>query len=124
METVESCSCIPGSVVHDVCNYAIPSNKKKPDEVLLHIGTNKIPEAESASHIAGKTVDLAMFIEKESPLTKVTISSLINRNDNEAFKLKIGETNKILKGFATQQSWNFVDHKIINDSCLTMVVYT
>lgn len=110
--------CFPGSSVDDMCHYAIPTIKKKPDKVILHVGTNNIPEAESARHIAEKIVDLATFIEKESPHTKVTISSLITRKDSEAFKPKIEETNKILKSFATQRSWNFIDHKTINDSCL------
>ena len=110
--------CFPGSSVDDMCHYAIPTIKKKPDEVILHVGTNNITEADSARHIAEKIVDLATFIEKESPQTKVTISSLITRKDSEAFKPKIEETNKILKSFATQRSWNFIDHKNINDSCL------
>jgi len=96
--------CFPGSSVDDMCHYAIPTIKKKPDEVILHVGTNNIPEADSARHIAEKIVDLATFIEKESPQTKVTISSLITRKDSEAFKPKIEETNKILKSFATQRS--------------------
>lgn len=102
--------CFPGSSVDDMCHYAIPTIKKKPDEVILHVGTNNIPEADSARHIAEKIVDLATFIEKESPQTKVTISSLITRKDSEAFKPKIEETNKILK--------SFIDHKNINDPCL------
>ena len=59
--------CFPGSLVDDMCHYTIPTIKKKPDEVILHIGTNNIPEADSARHIAEKIVDLATFIEKESP---------------------------------------------------------
>jgi len=116
--------CFPGSSVDDMCHYAIPTIKKKPDKVILHVGTNNIPEADSARHIAEKIVDLATFIEKESPRTKVTISTLITRKDSEAFKPKIEETNKILKGFATQRSWNFIDHKILMIHALTMVVYT
>ena len=110
--------CVPGSSGDDMCHYAIPTIKKKPDEVILHVGTNNIPEADSARHIAEKIADLATFIEKESPQTKVTISSLITRKDSEAFKPKIEETNKILKSFATQRSWNLIDHENINDSCL------
>jgi len=80
--------------------------------------SESLAPSDSARHIAEKIVDLATFIEKESPQTKVTISSLISRKDSEAFKPKIEETNKILRSFATQRSWNFIDHKNINDPCL------
>ena len=45
---------------------------------------------------------------------KVTISNIISRADNEELNKKVTESNKILKSFAKDRNWGFVDNSKIS----------
>ena len=102
----------PGATVNDMSHYIKPSLERKPDEIILHVGTNDIKFKE-AREIAEKVVDLGREIQNESPDTKVTISSIINRSD-DSLNSKIKEVNKIVAKFAKQNHWTFLSNANIN----------
>ncbi len=70
--------------------------RTNPDNVILHIGTNDIRSKE-APVIVDQLVELCDQIKKSNPKTKVSISEIIKRDDNEVFQTKVDEVNKLLK---------------------------
>mgnify|MGYP001794596732 CR=1 FL=1 len=97
-----------GATVNDMSHYIKPSVGRKPDEIILHVGTNDIKFKE-AREIAEKIVDLGREIQDESPDTKVTISSIIERSD-DSLNVKIREVNKIIAKFAKQNHWSLLSN--------------
>ena len=80
--------------VENMNDYIMPSLRKKPDEMILHVGTINI-KYDDPQEIAEKIVQLATTIQHHSSSTKVTISSLIIRDDAN-LNLKINEVNRIV----------------------------
>ena len=112
----------PGATVEDMSDYVMPSLRRKPTEVILHVGTNDIKTSEPRE-IAEGIVDLGLKIQNHSPDSNVTISSLILRAD-ENLDCKINEVNRIV---AKQYAWRTISHSNIkrehlNDSGLHLNV--
>ena len=70
----------PGATVEDMSDYIMPSLRRNPEEVILHVGTNNLKSSEPRE-IAEGIVNLGLKIQNHSPECKVTISSLISRSD-------------------------------------------
>ena len=64
-----------GAKCKDMKHYIMPTLEKKPDEIILHVGTNDL-KSSSAKTIVKDIVVLKDFVGKVSPFTKVTISEL------------------------------------------------
>ena len=82
--------------------------KKKPDCVILHVGTNNAPDMAS-NEILDELLSLKHRLEKECPSTKVIISSLTTRTDNGKAALTIRNFNTHLR----QLDVEIVDNKNI-----------
>ena len=65
----------PGSKVDDMKDYIKPSIKCKPNNLILHVGTNNLKLNELIV-IAEEIVKMCETIAHESPHTKVAISQL------------------------------------------------
>ena len=72
-----------------------------PDEIVIHIGTNGL-KTKSARNTAEGIIDLAQWVESSLTATKISISEMTIRNDQEKLRNKVTETNKILKKFCNQ----------------------
>ena len=59
--------------VDDMCDFVKFFIRCKLDEIFLHIETNKLND---------KIIDLARFIEQESPSSKLAVQSLVVRKDD------------------------------------------
>ena len=77
-----------GAKCKDMKHYIMRTLEKKPDEIILHVGTNDL-KTSSAKTIVKDIVALTDFVVKASPSTKVTISELIMRTDDDALNHKI-----------------------------------
>ena len=64
-----------GAKCKDMKHYIMPTLEKKPDEIILHVGTNDL-KSSSAKTIVKDIVVPKDFVGKASPFTKVTISEL------------------------------------------------
>jgi len=91
-------------------HYVKPTVEGRPDEVIIHCGTYW----EGARKVAERIVDLAHHIANDC--NKVTISSLTPRSDS--MNSRVIETNRILKQFANQNDWDFVDNSNITNAHL------
>ncbi len=89
-------------------DYIKPLPGKKPDEIILHVGTNDIKD----NSIKGTQV-------KESLLrTNVCISGIITRKDKSNIQEKINTVNDILKRVSDQNKWTYIDNTNLDYTCL------
>jgi len=106
----------PGATVEDMSDYIMPSLRRKPEEVILHVGTNNLKLSEPRE-IAEGIVNLGLKIQNHSPDCKITISSLISRSD-QTLNGKIKDVNKIVNQFAKQHAWRTIPHSNIKSEHL------
>ena len=89
----------PRASVEDMFDYIKPTMKHRPEEIILHVGTNDLKNSDSRK-VAERIFDLGNFIEAESSNTKVTISNLLPTTDDPALNSKANQVNKIPRTFA------------------------
>ena len=106
----------PGATVEDMSDYIMPSLRRKPEEVILHVGTNNLKFSEPRE-IAEGIVNLGLKIQNHSPDCKITISSLISRSD-QTLNGKIKDVSKIVNQFAKQHAWRTIPHSNIKNEHL------
>ena len=102
----------PGCTSKDMKDHIQPLLRRNPQEIILHVGTNSIRSSESAQACADEIADLAALVNSNS--TKVTISSLLPRSDDEDLGDIIKEVNEIIGKLCQQNKWSFIDHQNIN----------
>ena len=107
----------PGATVGDMKHYLQPSLQLKPSEIVLHVGTNDLKD-HSSRVVAEQIVDLGNLISSSSPATKVTISALTQRYDEECLGKKVTDCNKVIKSFCNQNGWGFIKHPNIDETCV------
>ena len=106
----------PGATVEDMSDYIMPSLRRKPEEVILHVGTNNLKSSEPRD-IAEGIINLGLKIQNHSPDCKITISSLISRSD-QTLNGKIKDVNKIVNQLAKQHAWRTIPHSNIKNEHL------
>lgn len=109
-KTRVSVKSFAGSTVKDMQHYLVPTLLKKPKHVILHVGTNDLPSGKATEIIKG-IKSLSCLIQKSCPEAKVTVSSLIVRNDDKA--TKVTELNALLEAYCTKTQINFLDNRNI-----------
>ena len=90
-----------------------PCLKRKPDEIILHVGTNDLKEGKCLIDVAKRVLKVCNIIKKESPETQVVISELITRSDSSDLKDQVKEVNKNLFTICDQNCWSYIRHKNI-----------
>lgn len=108
----------PGATTADMKHYLQPSLEAKPKAIVLHVRTNDLKNSSSGRNVAEKIVDLGNVIAANSPDTKLTISAITQRFDEDSLKKKITDCNKVLRTFCNQHGWSFVEHPNIDETCL------
>lgn len=99
-------------------DYLRPLIKRKPEHLILHVGTNDIGDGESLHSVAERIVDVATKTLQHSPSTGVAISTLLTRSDKCNLDDKILETNNILKSLCSTNGLVLIEHPLINATCL------
>ena len=103
-----------GATVDDMHDYLKPLLRKKPDNIILHIGTNDSLN-KSAKDIMEEIINLVEFIESELPTVNLCISCPVMRIDNM-------RANKVLRdlSFLITSSFrsNIIIHDKFNGTCL------
>ena len=76
----------PGAKIKDMYHYVIPLVEKKPENIILHLGTNDAPY-KSDTDILKDLIELKDFILEKSPSCKrITLSTPTVRTDRENAK--------------------------------------
>ena len=86
----------PGATSEDLINYIKPVARRKPDIVVLHIGTNDLTNGINTQEKLQEVVDA---LQRESTETKITLSSVVTRSDKSNMQLKVSTLNASLKAF-------------------------
>ena len=103
----------PGACVDDMFDYLLPLLKKRPTNIVLHIGSNDAA-FKSANDIANEIRSLKAFIEKLVPGVKLFLSCPIIRLDNN----KANNTLLKLATLFKHMESNIITNDNIDASCL------
>ncbi|CAB3984346.1 Scavenger receptor cysteine-rich type 1 M130, partial [Paramuricea clavata] len=82
--------CFPGATVGDMSDYIKPVLRRKPDTVILHVGTNNATYKE-ASEIVNDIDKLCQEVKEIDPNVEIILSELTNREDNAKAKTTVQE---------------------------------
>ena len=106
-----------GAKVEDLEDYIKPVLRRRPDNIIIHAGTNNITK-DSPQEITTKIAHLVDTVKKQEPLVSITISSIIKRNDKPALNRQIISTNKLLEKLCSSRAIDFIDNDNIHLNCL------
>ena len=106
-----------GATSIDMIDFVKPIIAKKPDALLLHIGTNDL----SKNIInTGENIQVIIdFIKESSPETEVILSNICYRADKTSYREMQNERNKEIFEVANANNLRLIDNHNIDDSCLT-----
>ena len=107
----------PGATVEDMNDFINPLIRKKPDKMILHVGTNNL-KSSSPKVVAESILKLVTRIKEASPNTAVGISALLVRNDNHELAVKVNLVNNILRGYSINANISYLGNANINSSHL------
>ena len=106
-----------GANIKDMHSYAKPTIDRKPNLILLHIGTNDLAQRrnedeKSADQIAQEIIELASEMRVNN--TEVVIAGIVPRGDDLETKRK--RVNLILAGLCSENDYAFIEHTNIDAS--------
>ena len=104
-----------GATIRDMHTYAIPTIEKKPNFIILNVGTNDLPsrrgdEEKSEVQIADEMIKLANKIKENN--IDVIISSLVAQGDGYEEKRK--KDNFILADLCSVNDYLSIEHESID----------
>ena len=101
-----------GATIDDMKDYINPSIKRKPDNIILHCGTNNLSKGKSVEDTANEIIDLALSIKTSE--NEVVISSIISRADNDDYNKKLSSINNILLRLCKKNDLFYIDNRNID----------
>ena len=104
-------SSFPGCTTNDMADHIKPIVRRKPDSIIIHVGTNSLRNSNSSREFADEIVDIGRMVDHEG--ISVAISSLTARADDNELDKRVKEVNKILKKVCHENKWGFIDHNNI-----------
>ena len=106
----------PGATTIDICDYIKPELRQKLDVVIVHCGTNDIP---NNINTVKKIKKLVKEIEENNHenIPQVVISSIIKRYDQD-YNEEIQSINDKLQRFCTSKGLSFNFNNNTDKSCL------
>ena len=102
----------PGGTSEKILEKLNDINKKKPEDLIFHAGTNDIT---INVNISTNVKKLFNHFSKQSPSTSIEFSSIINRKDKTNIQKTLTDTNTRLKNFCIQKGINFIDNSGIKE---------
>ena len=103
-----------GAKISAIKHHIKPCLDKKPTQVILHVGTNDLPEKHPSKIVDG-IAEICDIIQTDSPTTEIVISEVILRTDRAEYKQKIGETNTLLASFCESRNLYIIKHNNIGE---------
>ena len=102
----------PGAVIDDMYHYLTPLLKKKPSNIILHIGSNDAPY-KTVDEIENDLSKLTDYIQKILPSVKIFLSSPTVRTDNIQANMVLRQLYNKLKDLP-----NIILNENVDISCL------
>ena len=109
--------CFAGATVVDMSEYIKPVLRRKPDNIVLHVGTNDTKNRK-ATEIMNDIDNLWQEIKVAAPGAELIISKLINREENMKSKQTVIEVNKLLEDYCTATNLGLIIHDNITSTSL------
>ena len=105
-----------GATTEDMDDYLKPILRKRPDNLILHCGTNDLKSL-VPTEICEAIKSLAQKIESTSPNTTISLSAIITRKDSE-LSTNISHVNNSLQQLCHINHWSYIDHRNIKKNHL------
>ena len=105
-----------GATSEDVIDFVKPSVRKKPDHMLIHVGTNDLTNKVDTIK-QSKTI--IKYIKENSPTTQICMSSITIRADKKGLDSTITKINNDLMKFCKNNDIAFIDNSNVNSSHLS-----
>ena len=86
----------PGATCSDMYHCLVPILERKPDHVILLVGTNDVTHYE-VTEIVDKLLKLKSFFAEQLPITHIVISHPITRINSKHLAMKIGDIQSHLR---------------------------
>ena len=102
----------PGANILDMADYLKPILRKKPKFLILHVGTNDIKNS-SRAKIMKHFEEITEPVSRNSPSTKLILSSIIMRNDDGKLNDEIGHVNELLKNLCDSKGVFYIDRNCL-----------
>ena len=99
-----------GAKTKDMKSYVIPTVEQKPDNIILHTGTNDLKTIDKPEEITMKILNLAMTCKTDR--NSVFISGIVPRFDK--LNEKASKVNSILRHECSVRNICFIDNKHIS----------
>ena len=103
----------PGATINDMKFFAALMLKKKPDKVIIHVGTNDAPHF-TPDEMFKNMKELRLLIQKMVPSAKIILSSPVIRVD----KANADINNKKFISLLNSTNWDCIHHENIDESHL------
>ena len=97
-----------GATTSCMDHYLVPAMEKKPDNVILHVGTNDLKSVDTANKIAGRIIDMAVKCITKFSINRVVVSGIVTRGDD--LNGKAESVNNILKGSCLSRNIPFMSN--------------
>ena len=88
--------CFKGSTIADLYDYLKPLIKKKPEKIILMVGTNDLVNL-SAAEMTKSIKSLCDWILSSIPDCSIIVSEIVRREDKKFLNGNISEFNRPLK---------------------------
>ena len=105
-----------GCSSEDMVDYVKPVAMKKPEILIIHVGTNDLTNGVSTMKKVRKFVEIIRELDNAENI-QIGFSSIIQRTD-KCLSNEMKETNIKLKNYCLGKGFIFVDNDNINESCL------
>ena len=86
-----------------------PCLTRKPNEIILHVGTNDLANKEPEEIVNGIAYIVNIFHE-ESPATKPVLSEIMLRTDKSSYKPVIGKINHQFQCYCQDHNLDLIQH--------------
>ena len=106
----------PGATTKDLVDYVKPIARKKPKMLIIHTGTNDLPDDMNTIKKLKKVVQSIHEIDVNQEI-KVAFSGIINREDNN-FAEKIKDRNTKLESYCKSKGFVFINNSKLDGSSL------
>ena len=106
-----------GANSEDLTDHIKPIIRRKPDALIIHIGTNDLT---SNIDTVKQLKSIVKSIRDGTPHTKIAVSLLTPSNDIQEGKKKVDQLNRKLKAVCVEEKVKTLDNSNIDDSCLGM----
>ena len=107
----------PGSTTDYMVDYVRPVTRKKPDVIIMHVGTNDLTKEVNTMSKVRKIVSVIQDVDSTRNI-QLGFSSIVQRAD-KGYSKEIKDINTSLKSYCLGTGLIFVDNSNIDESCLS-----